>query len=263
MCRPVRSECSSCRMCREMYHRKYILGRNALVRYSISMSAPATVLSSVSEHITQSLPSATKLRRLCFLYLSVCPQGGVSASVHAGIPPPPPGAGTPLGAGTPQSRHPRRAGTPQSRPPGTRHPPSRHPPQQTATVADGTHPTGMHSCFLKFQSSFLREVAWVLHEWNEGFVIISIQFTSLVDVNHSNDIYPVFLNKCHGAESRDKIGIPGLFPSCDHDMYVSLTLADLWGELGTHAPPFQFFSISCSFREKNGPAPFVKSWIPH
>ena len=45
----------------------------------------------------------------------------------------------------PDSPHPRTgAGTPL----GTRHPPqSRHPPQQTATVADGTHPTGMHSCF--------------------------------------------------------------------------------------------------------------------
>ena len=39
--------------------------------------------------------------------------------MHAGIPPP--------------SRHPSGAGTP---------------PQQTATVADDTHATGMHSCFL-------------------------------------------------------------------------------------------------------------------
>ena len=29
------------------------------------------------------------------------------------------------------------------------HPPGRHlSPEQTATAADGTHPTGMHSCFL-------------------------------------------------------------------------------------------------------------------
>ena len=35
----------------------------------------------------------------------------------------------------------------QTPPPGTRHPPlgADH-PQQTATAADGTHPTGMHSC---------------------------------------------------------------------------------------------------------------------
>ena len=34
-------------------------------------------------------------------------------------------------------------------PPGRRHPP----PKQTATVADGTHPTGMHSCFLKDETA--------------------------------------------------------------------------------------------------------------
>ena len=45
------------------------------------------------------LPSATKLRRLCFYKcLSFCPQGGVSALVHALIPP------------TPGSRHPPGAG---------------------------------------------------------------------------------------------------------------------------------------------------------
>ena len=49
-----------------------------------------------------------------------------------------------LGPGTPRDQAP---------PPRTRHPPSpgtRHPlpRQQTATVADGTHPTGMHSCCL-------------------------------------------------------------------------------------------------------------------
>ena len=55
-----------------------------------------------------------------FLQASVCPRGGVSASVHAGIPPPP--GADPPGADT----------TP--------------PPGETATAADGTHPTGMHSC---------------------------------------------------------------------------------------------------------------------
>ena len=29
-----------------------------------------------------------------------------------------------------------------------------HPPLQTATAADGTHPTGMHSCFWLFSGSF-------------------------------------------------------------------------------------------------------------
>ena len=56
------------------------------------------------------LPSATKLRRLCFYTCLSVHGGGGSASVHAGYPP---------GAET---------------------------PQQTATAADGTHLTGMHSC---------------------------------------------------------------------------------------------------------------------
>ena len=59
-------------------------------------------------------------------------QGWGSASVHAGIHP---RVDTPLG----------------------RHPPGRHPPWvdtppplgQTATAADGTHPTGMHSCIYR------------------------------------------------------------------------------------------------------------------
>ena len=79
-----------------------------------------------------------KLRRLYFLQASVCPQGGrvgVSASVHAGIPPPqeqtPPG-----------SRHP-----PEQTPSRSRHPPGADTsPRDTVTAADGTHPTGMHSC---------------------------------------------------------------------------------------------------------------------
>ena len=45
----------------------------------------------------------------------------------------PPWANTPLGRPTPLGRHPPWADTP---------------PQQTATAADGTHPTGMHSCFI-------------------------------------------------------------------------------------------------------------------
>ena len=50
--------------------------------------------------------------------------------------------------------------TPQQPPPPGRHSPGRHPPRQTsppqemATAADGSHPTGMHSCFL-FDSGVL------------------------------------------------------------------------------------------------------------
>ena len=36
-------------------------------------------------------------------------------------------------------------------PPGQTPSGHRHPPQQMATAADGTHPTGMHSCFLWLQ----------------------------------------------------------------------------------------------------------------
>ena len=57
--------------------------------------------------------------KVMFLHLSVIlSTGGVSAPVHAGIHPPP-------------KQTPQEADT----------------PQQTATAADGTHPTGMHSCF--------------------------------------------------------------------------------------------------------------------
>ena len=69
--------------------------------------------------------------------------------MHTEIPPHrPPGADNPL------SRHPPGAGTPQADTPQSRHPleqtPPRAdtlPPQQMATVTDGTHPTGIHSCF--------------------------------------------------------------------------------------------------------------------
>ena len=110
--------------------------------------------------IGEYLPSATKLRRLCFYTcLSFCSQGWGSASVHAGTPPPP-------RAGTPWEQTPPRSGTPPNQaPPGSRHPLEHTPPQtrntprsrqppppgaETATAADGTHPTGMHSCWLFF-----------------------------------------------------------------------------------------------------------------
>ena len=65
--------------------------------------------------------------KVTFLHLSVSHSvhRGVSASVHAGIQPPP-GEDTPLGT-TPLGRH---------------------TPLQTATAADDTHPTGMHSCWI-------------------------------------------------------------------------------------------------------------------
>ena len=92
------------------------------------------------------LPSATKLRRLCFYR---------RLSVHRG------GGGVCLSAcwdttHTPGSRHPPRskhpppgADTPWEQTPWSRHPPREQtPPRDTATAADGTHPTGIHSCSL-------------------------------------------------------------------------------------------------------------------
>ena len=75
---------------------------------------------------------------------SFCSQGR-SASVHVGIPP---GTRHSSGSKPPRDRHtppPPRAGTPQSRHPPGSDTPRADTPQQTATVADGTHPTGIHS----------------------------------------------------------------------------------------------------------------------
>ena len=93
------------------------------------------------------LPSAMKLRRLCFYrHLSVHRGVGVSASVHAGIPHPP-GADTPqeqthLPEQTPptppRSRHPPGADTPPEQTPPTP-PRSRHPPR-AATPLEQTPP---------------------------------------------------------------------------------------------------------------------------
>ena len=81
----------------------------------------------------------TKFAKVMFLHLSVSHSvhRGGSASVHTGIPP----------HTHPRSRHPPGADTPP--PPRTRHPPQSRlplPGAETATAADGTHPTGMHSC---------------------------------------------------------------------------------------------------------------------
>ena len=109
--------------------------------------------------------------------------GGVSASVHAGMPDPPgtrqetppPSplprdlAETPLGPDPPgPGRHPPdQADTPQTRqtpPRPGRHPPpdQAHPPgKQTPAYglrAAGTHPTGMHSSF----SKYFRTAPWHL-----------------------------------------------------------------------------------------------------
>ena len=109
----------------------------------------------------------TKFAKVMFLHLSVShsvDREG-SASVHAGIPYPPaadtppeqrppgsrhPPEQTPLGADTPWSRHPPGPGTTPSGP-GT--------PlgAETATAADGMHPTGMHSCWSFKEKTFVKQ----------------------------------------------------------------------------------------------------------
>ena len=97
-----------------------------------------------------------------FLHLSVCPQGG-STSVHAGKPPPkkqtpsldqappPPGTRHSLDQAPLRTRHPAWGpGTPpRPDPPDQATPQTRHPPD-TATAANGKHPTGKHSCFILY-----------------------------------------------------------------------------------------------------------------
>ena len=104
----------------------------------------------------------SEVAKVMFLHLSVCPQMG-SASVHAGISPPPPAKEqtppeqAPPGAGTPLEQTPPWEQTP----PGSRHPPQEQtpPPQQTATVADGTHPTGMHSCWYDILTTTMKFIS--------------------------------------------------------------------------------------------------------
>ena len=74
-----------------------------------------------------------------------CSQGG-SASVHAWIPPPPSGAGTP-----PRTRYPPGAGTP----PGAEH------TGRYGQRAGGTHPTGMQSCVHNIKYSLCFWTNWV------------------------------------------------------------------------------------------------------
>ena len=100
------------------------------------------------------LPSATKLRRLCFYRRVSVHRGGVPDQVLPPdqVHPSPLGPGTPPGTRyTPRGRYtPPQAGTPPGpgTPPGRYTRPNSPPPPDTATAADGTHPTGIHSCFV-------------------------------------------------------------------------------------------------------------------
>ena len=119
------------------------------------------------------LPAATKLGQ-GNVFTGICDSvhrggGGLSASVHAGIPHPL-GADTPWeqthtpqeqtlpweqttsGADTPpEQTHPPGADTPQEQtPPGNRHIPPRKQTPAYGQRASSTHPTGMHSCWQHF-----------------------------------------------------------------------------------------------------------------
>ena len=90
---------------------------------------------------TLPLFTAWKRSRGKVIFSQACVKNSVRGGVH------------PV-ADTPPGRHPPRADTPQTNTPSRQTPSQadtplgRHPPRQTATAADGTHPTGMHSCCL-------------------------------------------------------------------------------------------------------------------
>ena len=126
-------------------HKTHCLFESLVLRY---------MLESIGWFVTGYRP-----QRSCegYIFTGVCLSmgGGVSGSVHAGIPPPqeqtPPGTRHPPGADT-LPPPPREEQTPpwEQTPPRSTPPRNRHPlPRETATVADGTHPTGMHSCIDK------------------------------------------------------------------------------------------------------------------
>ena len=109
--------------------------------------------------------------KVMFSQVSVYPRGRCTSSLAD---PPPPRQTPSLGSHCPRQTHlradlPRQTHTPGRHPLG-RHappwadtplPPGRHPsgqpsPGQTATAADGTHPTGMHSCLVNFQKKTMK-----------------------------------------------------------------------------------------------------------
>ena len=93
----------------------------------------------------------TKFAKVMFLHLSVILfTGGVCLSARDQAPPPRPAP--PLE---------------QTPPSGSRHPSP--PGAETATAADGTHPTGMHSCYLlRFMPIHIFGSVLVLHFFRES-----------------------------------------------------------------------------------------------
>ena len=100
----------------------------------------------------------TKFAKVMFLHLSVSHsvhRGGVCLSVYWDTITPPPPEQTPPGADPPGTRHPPPEQTPP--PPGA----------ETATAADGTHPTGMHSCCIL--------VSHIEKNMEKNFTCLSVQ----------------------------------------------------------------------------------------
>ena len=88
----------------------------------------------------------------------------------------PPRADTPHPrADTPQEQTPLKADTPPGADTSPRAdtPQSRHSPQETATVADGTHPPGMHSCLIlwwftnKSTPGSDKHIQWQIRDFRE------------------------------------------------------------------------------------------------
>ena len=71
-----------------------------------------------------------KVAKVMFLHVSVCPRGEYLGRC-------PPRPGTPSWEAHPLGSTPHLGSTP---------PLEAHPPREMADAADGTHPTGMHSC---------------------------------------------------------------------------------------------------------------------
>ena len=106
--------------------------------YSRHSSRPPQV-----RHVPDLFTVRNEVAKVMFLHLSVSPRGGGLPQCVLGYHPPGAGTHTPRSRPSLGSRH-----TPleQAPPPRACTLRSRHPSQQTAIVADGTHPTGMHSC---------------------------------------------------------------------------------------------------------------------
>ena len=90
-----------------------------------------------------------EVAKVMFLQACVCPHGGCLPQCMLGYHTPPSGADPP--EQTPPSPWEQTPPTPgaDTHPPWSRQPPlgADNPPRETATAADGTHPTGMHSCW--------------------------------------------------------------------------------------------------------------------